>query len=94
MKAAAQAMDATAQVVAGVPAMCDGVTQGQPIMKLSPFLRDSIAMATAIGLSHNTFDVAVFLGVCDQIVPGLISAAATFGHFPAIFLPADRKSVV
>jgi len=88
IKAAARALGATAQVAAGVPAMCDGVTQGQPGMELSLFSRDTIAMAAAIGLSHNTFDAAVFLGVCDKIVPGLVIAAATFGHLPAIFLPA------
>ena len=88
IKAAARAMGATAQVAAGVPAMCDGVTQGQPGMELNLFSRDTIALAAAIGLSHNTFDAAVFLGVCDKIVPGLVIAAATFGHLPAIFLPA------
>ena len=88
IKAAARAMGATAQVAPGVPAMCDGVTQGQPGMEFSLFSRDAIAMAAAIGLSHNTFDAAVFLGVCDKIVPGLVIAAATFGHLPAIFLPA------
>jgi phosphogluconate dehydratase len=88
IKEAARALGATAQVAAGVPAMCDGVTQGQPGMELSLFSRDTIAMAAAIGLSHNTFDAAVFLGVCDKIVPGLVIAAATFGHLPAIFLPA------
>ena len=88
IKEAARAFGATAQVAAGVPAMCDGVTQGQPGMELSLFSRDTIALAAAIGLSHNTFDAAVFLGVCDKIVPGLVIAAATFGHLPAIFLPA------
>lgn len=88
IKEAARAFGATAQVAAGVPAMCDGVTQGQPGMELSLFSRDTIALAAAIGLSHNTFDAAIFLGVCDKIVPGLVIAAATFGHLPAIFLPA------
>jgi phosphogluconate dehydratase len=88
IKEAARTFGATAQVAAGVPAMCDGVTQGQPGMELSLFSRDTIALAAAIGLSHNTFDAAVFLGVCDKIVPGLVIAAATFGHLPAIFLPA------
>ena len=88
IKEAARAFGATAQVAAGVPAMCDGVTQGQPGMELSLFSRDTIALAAAIGLSHNTFDAAVFLGVCDKILPGLVIAAATFGHLPAIFLPA------
>ncbi|WBL34006.1 phosphogluconate dehydratase [Sinirhodobacter sp. HNIBRBA609] len=78
----------TAQVAGGVPAMCDGVTQGQPGMELSLFSRDVIALAAGISLSHNTFDAALYLGVCDKIVPGLIMAAATFGHIPAIFVPA------
>ncbi len=77
-----------AQVAGGVPAMCDGVTQGQAGMELSLFSRDVIAMAAGIALSHNVFDAAVFLGVCDKIVPGLVIAAATFGHLPALFLPA------
>lgn len=88
IREAAQAAGATAQVAGGVPAMCDGVTQGQPGMELSLFSRDVIAMAAAVGLSHNTFDAAAFLGVCDKIVPGLVIAAASFGHLPAIFLPA------
>ena len=78
----------TAQVAGGVPAMCDGVTQGQPGMELSLFSRDVIAMAAGVALSHNCFDAAVFLGVCDKIVPGLVIAAATFSHIPAVFLPA------
>ena len=78
----------TAQVAGGVPAMCDGVTQGQPGMELSLFSRDEIALAAGISLSHNTFDAALYLGVCDKIVPGLIMAAATFGHIPAVFVPA------
>ncbi|MBN8998843.1 MAG: phosphogluconate dehydratase, partial [Rhizobiales bacterium] len=77
-----------AQVAGGVPAMCDGVTQGQTGMELSLFSRDAIAMAAAIGLSHNTFDAALFLGVCDKIVPGLMIAALSFGHVPTIFVPA------
>ena len=77
-----------AQVAGGVPAMCDGVTQGQPGMELSLFSRDVIAMAAGIGLSHNMFDAAVYLGICDKIVPGLMIAAMTFGHLPAIFIPA------
>ena len=88
IKAAARLYGATAQVAGGVPAMCDGVTQGQPGMELSLFSRDTIALAAAVSLSHNTFDAAVFLGVCDKIVPGMVIAAATFGHIPAIFLPA------
>ena len=77
-----------AQVAGGVPAMCDGVTQGQPGMELSLFSRDLIAMAAGIGLSHNMFDCTVYLGVCDKIVPGLMIAALTFGHLPAVFIPA------
>lgn len=79
---------ATAQVAGGVPAMCDGVTQGQTGMELSLFSRDVIALSAAVALSHNTFDAALFLGVCDKIVPGLVIAAASFGHVPAVFLPA------
>ncbi len=85
---AAREAGGVAQVAGGVPAMCDGVTQGQPGMELSLFSRDVIAMSTAIGLSHNMFDAAVYLGVCDKIVPGLAIAALTFGHLPAIFVPA------
>ncbi|MEQ6889962.1 phosphogluconate dehydratase [Halomonas sp. CS7] len=88
IKAAARAMGGTAQFAGGVPAMCDGVTQGQPGMELSLFSRDVIAMATAVGLSHNMFDAALYLGVCDKIVPGLFIAAARFGHLPAMFVPA------
>lgn len=78
----------TAQVAGGVPAMCDGVTQGEAGMELSLFSRDTIAMATGIALSHNVFDAAVYLGVCDKIVPGLVIGAQAFGHIPAVFLPA------
>ena len=78
----------TAQVAGGVPAMCDGITQGETGMELSLFSRDVIAMAAGIALSHNTFDTTIYLGVCDKIVPGLVMAAATFGFLPAIFLPA------
>jgi len=88
IREAARDAGGVAQVAGGVPAMCDGVTQGQPGMELSLFSRDVIAMSTAIGLSHNMFDAAVFLGVCDKIVPGLAIAALTFGHLPAIFIPA------
>ena len=88
IKETARANGATAQVAGGVPAMCDGVTQGQPGMELSLFSRDVIALASGVALSHNTYDAAIYLGVCDKIVPGLIIAAATFGHIPAIFLPA------
>jgi phosphogluconate dehydratase len=88
IKEAAREIGATAQVAGGVPAMCDGVTQGQPGMDLSLFSRDVIAMATAISLSHNMFDAAVYLGICDKIVPGLVIGALTFGHLPAVFVPA------
>lgn len=88
IKAALSEIDATAQIAGGVPAMCDGVTQGQPGMDLSLFSRDVIAMATAVSLSHNVFDGALMLGVCDKIVPGLFIGAARFGHLPIMFLPA------
>ncbi|MEB4589807.1 phosphogluconate dehydratase [Candidatus Thiothrix sp. Deng01] len=88
IKAAARAVGGTAQVAGGVPAMCDGVTQGQPGMELSLFSRDVIALSAAVALAHHVFDAAVFLGVCDKIVPGLVIAAASFGHLPCIFLPA------
>ena len=103
IREAARAKGGTAQVAGGVPAMCDGVTQGQPGMELSLFSRDVIALAAGVSLSHNCYDSAIYLGVCDKIVPGLIIAAATFGHIPAIFLPAgpmtsglpnDEKSAV
>ncbi len=84
----ARRVGATAQVAGGVPAMCDGVTQGQKGMELSLFSRDVIALAAGVALSHNTFDAALYLGVCDKIVPGLIIAAASFGHIPAVFVPA------
>ena len=85
---AAREAGGTAQVAGGVPAMCDGVTQGETGMELSLFSRDVIAMATAIGLSHQMFDTSVYLGVCDKIVPGLIIGALAFGHLPAVFIPA------
>jgi phosphogluconate dehydratase len=88
IREAAREAGGTAQVAGGVPAMCDGVTQGEPGMELSLFSRDVIAMATAVAMSHNTFDAAVYLGVCDKIVPGLVIAAQTFGHVPTVFLPA------
>lgn len=88
IKAAAREVGATAQIAGGVPAMCDGVTQGQAGMDLSLFSRDVIAMATAVSLSHNVFDGALMLGVCDKIVPGLFMGAARFGHLPIAFLPA------
>ncbi len=79
---------ATAQVAGGVPAMCDGVTQGRGGMELSLFSRDVIALSTAIALSHDLFDAAVYLGICDKIVPGLLIGALSFGHLPAVFIPA------
>ncbi|GHD14434.1 phosphogluconate dehydratase [Tianweitania populi] len=88
IRKAATEVGGVAQVAGGVPAMCDGVTQGQPGMELSLFSRDVIAMAAGIGLSHNMFDAAVYLGICDKIVPGLMIAAMTFGHLPAVFVPA------
>ncbi len=88
IRQAARKAAATAQVAGGVPAMCDGVTQGQPGMELSLFSRDVIAMATAVGLSHDSFDAALLLGVCDKIVPGLFMGAAAFGHLPVMFVPA------
>ncbi|WP_207099583.1 phosphogluconate dehydratase [Paracoccus shandongensis] len=88
IRAAGHAAGATVQVAGGVPAMCDGVTQGRAGMELSLFSRDVIALAAGVALSHDCFDAAVYLGVCDKIVPGLVMAAATFGHVPAVFLPA------
>ncbi|HYE50814.1 MAG TPA: phosphogluconate dehydratase [Azospirillaceae bacterium] len=88
IKRAAREAGAVAQFAGGVPAMCDGVTQGQPGMELSLFSRDVIAMSTAVALSHNMFDAALYLGVCDKIVPGLLIGALSFGHLPAIFVPA------
>ena len=88
IKAAAEALGAVAQVAGGVPAMCDGVTQGQPGMDLSLFSRDVIAMSTAVALSHNMFDAALCLGVCDKIVPGMLMGALSFGHLPVMFVPA------
>ncbi|MDX5376568.1 MAG: phosphogluconate dehydratase [Halomonas sp.] len=87
IKQAARGMGSTAQFAGGVPAMCDGVTQGMPGMELSLFSRDVIAMATAVALSHNMFDAALYLGICDKIVPGLFIGAARFGHLPAVFVP-------
>jgi len=88
IRQAAREAGATAQVAGGVPAMCDGVTQGEAGMELSLFSRDVIALSTAVALSHQTFDAAVFLGVCDKIVPGLVIGALSFGHLPAVFIPA------
>ncbi len=88
IKAEARKQGATAQVAGGVPAMCDGVTQGFEGMELSLFSRDTIAMSTAIALSHDVFDAALMLGVCDKIVPGLLIGALHFGHLPTVFVPA------
>jgi phosphogluconate dehydratase len=88
LRETARSLGATAQVAGGVPAMCDGVTQGRGGMELSLFSRDVIAQSTAIGLSHDMFDSTVYLGVCDKIVPGLLIGALAFGHLPAVFLPA------
>jgi phosphogluconate dehydratase len=88
VKDEARKLGATAQVAGGVPAMCDGVTQGTPAMELSLFSRDNIAMATAVSLSHDMFDAALMLGVCDKIVPGLLIGALHFGHLPTVFVPA------
>jgi phosphogluconate dehydratase len=92
LKAAINRAGGTAQVAGGVPAMCDGVTQGQTGMELSLFSRDVIALAAGVALSHNTFDAALYLGVCDKIVPGLVMAAASFGHLPGVFVPAGPMS--
>jgi len=88
IRAAARRAGATAQVAGGVPAMCDGVTQGRAGMELSLFSRDVIALAAGVAMSHNCYDAALYLGICDKIVPGLVIAAATFGHVPAVFVPA------
>ncbi|UTW04302.1 phosphogluconate dehydratase [Amphritea atlantica] len=88
IRQAVHELGSVAQFAGGVPAMCDGVTQGQPGMELSLFSRDVIAMATAVGLSHNMFDAALYLGVCDKIVPGLLIGALRFGHLPTLFVPA------
>ncbi|MBI0326329.1 phosphogluconate dehydratase [Burkholderia plantarii] len=88
IKAAARENGGVAQFAGGVPAMCDGVTQGNPGMELSLFSRETIAMSTAIALTHNMFDAALCLGICDKIVPGLLIGALQFGHLPTIFVPA------
>jgi phosphogluconate dehydratase len=88
----AQRLSITCQVAGGVPAMCDGITQGTQGMELSLFSRDVIAMATAVALSHNVFDAALYLGVCDKIVPGLLIGALSYGHIPGIFVPAGPMS--
>ena len=87
IRAAAHEAGGVALVAGGVPAMCDGITQGQYGMELSLFSRDVIALSTAVALSHNTFDAAAFLGICDKIVPGLVIGALSFGHLPAAFIP-------
>ena len=92
IRAAARKFGATSQVAGGVPAMCDGVTQGRPGMELSLFSRDVIAMATAVSLSHDAFDAGLMLGVCDKIVPGLVIGALSFAHLPIIFVPAGPMS--
>ncbi|HQT63119.1 MAG: phosphogluconate dehydratase [Acidocella sp. 20-57-95] len=88
IRAAAREAGGVALVAGGVPAMCDGITQGEAGMELSLFSRDVIALSTAVALSHQTFDAAVFLGICDKIVPGLVIGALAFGHLPAVFIPA------
>lgn len=92
LREAARAQGATLQVAGGVPAMCDGVTQGEPGMELSLFSRDTIARAAAVALSHDVFDGMLLLGVCDKIVPGLLIGALHFGHLPAVFVPAGPMS--
>ena len=92
LKAAIRQAGGTAQVASGVPAMCDGVTQGRPGMELSLASRDVIAMATAVGLSHGVYDAALCLGVCDKIVPGLVMGALSHGHIPVIMVPAGPMS--
>lgn len=88
IRSAARALGATAQVAGGTPAMCDGITQGESGMDLSLFSRDVIALSVAIALSHQTFDAAVYLGICDKIVPGLLIGALSFGHLPSLFIPS------
>jgi phosphogluconate dehydratase len=92
IKKAISDIGATAQVAAGVPAMCDGVTQGQSGMELSLFSREVIALSTAIGLSHNVFDAVLCLGICDKIVPGLLIGCLSFGYLPTIFVPSGPMS--
>lgn len=88
IRQSARAAGGVAQVAGGVPAMCDGITQGEAGMELSLFSRDVIALSTAVALSHQTFDAAVYLGICDKIVPGLVIGALSFGHLPAVFIPS------
>ncbi|MDR7332544.1 phosphogluconate dehydratase [Roseateles asaccharophilus] len=92
IRAEAHRLGATVQVAGGVPAMCDGVTQGLPGMEMSLFSRDTIAMATAVALTHDVFDAALLLGICDKIVPGLLIGALHFGHLPCVFVPAGPMS--
>lgn len=92
IRAEAHKYGATVQVAGGVPAMCDGITQGEPGMELSLFSRDVIAMSTAVALSHDVFDAALLLGVCDKIVPGLLIGALQFGHLPCVFVPSGPMS--
>ncbi|MES2897169.1 MAG: phosphogluconate dehydratase [Pseudomonadota bacterium] len=92
IKAGAEEVGATAQFAGGTPAMCDGVTQGRPGMELSLFSRDVIAMSTAVALTHDAFDAALLLGICDKIVPGLTIGALAFGHLPVIFVPGGPMS--
>ncbi len=92
LREAAREFGATAQVAGGVPAMCDGITQGRRGMELSLFSRDVIALSTAIALSHDVYDAALYLGICDKIVPGLLIGALTYGHLPAVFVPAGPMS--
>ncbi|MDR3376474.1 MAG: phosphogluconate dehydratase [Ancalomicrobiaceae bacterium] len=88
IRAKARALGGVAQVAGGVPAMCDGITQGETGMELSLFSRDVIALGTAVALSHQMFDAALYLGICDKIVPGLVIGALSFGHLPGIFVPS------
>ena len=88
IREAARQAGGTAQVAGGVPAMCDGITQGETGMELSLFSRDVIALSAAVALSHQTFDGMVCLGICDKIVPGLVIGALSFGHLPAVFIPS------
>ena len=92
IKATARAIGGVARVAGGVPAMCDGITQGRAGMELSLFSRDVIAMSAAIALSHDAFDAALMLGVCDKIVPGLVAGALAFGHLPTAMIPAGPMS--
>ena len=92
IREAARGFGATAEVAGGTPAMCDGVTQGRPGMELSLFSREVIALSTGVALTHDAFDAALLLGICDKIVPGLLIGALTFGHLPAIFVPSGPMS--